>query len=80
MKKLFVIGLIFIGILAACRDEINLPEYNSYVDGESPRFEIVYPNEDTTIIEVNNFLYENNYRMIAISNIRMVGLYKRNNI
>lgn len=37
-------------------------------------------NEETTIIEVNNFLYENNYRMIAISNIRMVGLYKRKNI
>ncbi len=50
MKKLFVIGLIFIGILVACRDEINLPEYDSYVDEESPRFEIVYPNEDTTII------------------------------
>lgn len=50
MKKLFVIVLIFIGILVACRDEINLPEYDSYVDGESPRFEIVYPNEDTTII------------------------------
>jgi len=37
-------------------------------------------NEDTTIIEVNNFLYENNFKMIALSNIRMVGLYKRNNI
>ena len=50
MKKLFVVGLIFIGIFTACRDEINLPEYDSYVDGESPRFEILYPNEDTTII------------------------------
>lgn len=37
-------------------------------------------NEDTTIIEVNNFLYENNFKMIALSKIRMVGLYKRNNI
>ena len=34
-------------------------------------------NEETTIIEVNDFLYENNFKLIGLSKIRMVGLYKR---
>tara|TARA_Y100000741_G_C18259333_1_gene560065 strand:+ start:1779 stop:2663 length:885 start_codon:yes stop_codon:yes gene_type:complete len=34
-------------------------------------------NEEMTIIEVNDFLYENNYKLIGLSKIRMVGLYKR---
>ena len=34
-------------------------------------------NEEMTIIEVNDFLYENNFKLIGLSKIRMVGLYKR---
>tara|TARA_Y100000385_G_scaffold63229_1_gene62209 strand:- start:2793 stop:3197 length:405 start_codon:yes stop_codon:yes gene_type:complete len=49
MKKLFVIGLIITTIITACRDEINIPEYDSYVDNNSPSFEIIFPSIDTTI-------------------------------
>ena len=50
MKNLILVGLILAVVLTACKDEFNLPVYDSYVDGDAPSFEILYPNEDTTIL------------------------------
>ena len=33
-------------------------------------------NQDTTIIEVNDFLYENNFQLVEFSEYRLIGLYK----
>lgn len=49
MNKLMVIGLLF--LLGACKDEINLPETDSYVDGTDPIFTIISP--------AKNAVYEN---------------------
>jgi len=54
MKNLILVGLILAVILTACKDEFNLPVYNSYVDGDAPSFEILYPSEDTTILNVDS--------------------------
>ena len=58
MKKLFVIGLITAGIITACNDEFNIPEYDSYIDGNSPTFEIIYPSVDTTITDKDTINFE----------------------
>ena len=58
MNKLFVIGLITTIILTACKDEINIPEYDSYVDSNGPSFEIIYPSIDTTIIGKDSINFE----------------------
>jgi FkbM family methyltransferase len=33
-------------------------------------------NQDTTIIEVNDFLYENNFKLVEFSEYRLIGLYR----
>ncbi len=33
-------------------------------------------NQETTIIEVNDFLYENNFQLVEFSEYRLIGLYK----
>tara|TARA_A200000113_G_C8852397_1_gene350674 strand:+ start:234 stop:1130 length:897 start_codon:yes stop_codon:yes gene_type:complete len=37
-------------------------------------------NQDTTVVQVNEFLYENNFSLCGFSQHRLVGLYKNNDI
>ena len=36
--------------------------------------------QKTTIVEVNNFLTENNFKLIDFSDYRLIGLYKNNTL
>lgn len=48
MKKFLVLA---IGVVAlwSCKDEFNLPEYDSYLDGTPPTVSIVSPAENETL-------------------------------
>lgn len=35
-------------------------------------------DQNTTIIEVNDYMYENNFRLVRFSDFRFIGLYKNN--
>ena len=45
---LLLVTLFTLGI-TACKDEINLPEYGGYVDGDSPVIEALSPTQNATI-------------------------------
>ena len=75
MKKIvLLIAILSLGI-TACKDEINLPEYDGYVDGDSPMIEAVSPTKDTTLdaTEVVNFVIRitDDYE-IAKVNVRLI--------
>lgn len=40
---------IIVSVVTSCKDEINLPEYGGYVDGDSPTIEILSPREDAVL-------------------------------
>lgn len=75
MKKIVLfIAVLSLGI-TACKDDINLPEYDGYVDGDSPSIEAVSPTKDTTLdaTEVVNFVIRitDDYE-IAKVNVRLI--------
>ena len=75
MKKIvLLIAVLSLGI-TACNDDINLPEYDGYVDGDSPSIEAVSPTKDTTLdaTEVVNFVIRitDDYE-IAKVNVRLI--------
>jgi hypothetical protein len=75
MKKIVLfIAVLSLGI-TACKDDINLPEYDGYVDGDSPSIEAVSPAKDTTLdaTEVVNFVIRitDDYE-IAKVNVRLI--------
>ena len=49
MKKILIAGMIATVFLSSCKDEFNLPEYDSYIDGDAPTFDLLYPSIDTLI-------------------------------
>jgi hypothetical protein len=49
MHKLIVFALALVTLLG-CKDEFNIPVYDSYVDGDDPIITIVSPSEDTVYI------------------------------
>ncbi|PCJ65540.1 MAG: hypothetical protein COA58_09010 [Bacteroidetes bacterium] len=49
MKKLLTIGILAFTLLS-CKDELNIPETNSYVDGNAPIITIVSPPKDTVFV------------------------------
>lgn len=60
-------------VLEGCGDDIRKIKYIS-VDYGAEKGE----SQDLTIIEVNNFLYDNNFKLIDFNHKRIIGLYKNN--
>ncbi len=60
-------------VLEGCGDELRNIEYVS-VDYGAEKGE----SQDSTIIEVNNFLYKNDFKLIDFNYKRIIGLYKNN--
>lgn len=62
-------------VLEGCINSIKKTELIS-IDFGAERGE----NQDTTIVEVNKFLYENNFELIKFSKYRLIGLYRNKSI
>ena len=75
MKKIVLLFAVLTLGITACKDEINLPEYDGYVDGASPTIEALSPSKDTTLdaTEVVNFVIRitDDYE-IAKVNVRLI--------
>lgn len=70
MKKILV-ALVCIVALIGCKDEKNLPEYNSYVDSTPPSIEIVTPldNQEFTGTNIIDLQYNlrDDYKLASFS-------------
>lgn len=62
-------------VLQGCVNSLKKTELIS-IDFGAERGE----NQDTTIVEVNKFLYENNFELIEFSKYRLIGLYRNKSI
>ena len=62
-------------VLEGCVNSLKKTELIS-IDFGAERGE----NQDTTIVEVNKFLYENNFELIEFSKYRLIGLYRNKSI
>jgi FkbM family methyltransferase len=58
-------------VLQGCKNQLGNIEFISVDFGDERGIE-----QKTTIIEVNNFLYENNFKLVRFSEYRLIGLYK----
>jgi FkbM family methyltransferase len=58
-------------VLQGCINQLDNIEFISVDFGDERGIE-----QKTTIIEVNNFLYENNFNLVRFSEYRLIGLYK----
>jgi hypothetical protein len=75
MKKLVLLTAVLSLGITACKDEINLPEYDGYTDGDSPTIEAVSPSKDATLdaTEVVNFVIRirDDYEIAKVS-VRLI--------
>ena len=75
MKKLLVLTAILALGITACKDEINLPDYGGYVDGDSPIIEPVSPAKDATLDAAQQVNFEirvtDDYELAKV-NIRLI--------
>lgn len=62
-------------VLNGCHGILNLISYISVDVGFEKG-----QNKESTIVEVNKFLYENNFELISLGKQRLVALYKNNNL
>ena len=58
-------------VLKGSKNTLNKIEYVSIDFGDERGV-----NQDTTIIQVNDFLYANNFQLVEFSEYRLIGLYK----
>lgn len=58
MKNVRVLPVLCLFLLLSCKDELNLPVYDSYVDGDGPTFEIRFPKPDTTLIGKDSITFD----------------------
>jgi hypothetical protein len=75
MKKILMITAILSLGITSCKDEINIPEYGGYVDGDSPVIEALSPTKDDTLdaTEVVNFVIRitDDYEIAKVS-VRLI--------
>lgn len=65
MKKYLVLAIGVFGLLG-CKDEFNLPEYNSFVDSTPPSITVISPAENDTLTSTNvslNYELRDDYKL-----------------
>jgi hypothetical protein len=75
MNKLLILSAILAIGISGCKDEINLPEYGGYVDGDSPIIVPLSPAKDASIDATQQVNFEINitddYQLAKIS-VRLI--------